>query len=214
MTDDKKPPLPVYFKSIKLENIRCFGDLQELSLADSTGRPSQWNLILGDNGVGKTTLLQCLAWMRPVSSDKKQERYQPDLYNEENQVLNSLIRAGDDVRARIEATLSVGQGLGSTDEGTDHEESADHETGDKETGHEDLTPAFSMRRVNGSLRDLKKGPNPKKVPNRHLPDFAIFGYGASRRPGTDKVGERKSFRSPWLPCLGMRRRSTTPKTSC
>ena len=192
MTDDEKP-LPVYFKSIELENIRCFGNRQELSLSDSTGRPSQWNLILGDNGVGKTTLLQCLAWMRPVSSDEKQERYQPDLYNEENQVLDSLIRVGDDVRAKIKATLSVGQELGGTDEGTGHEENTDHETGDKETGHEDLTPAFSMRRVNGSLRDLNEGSNPdegsnpEKAPNRPLPDFAIFGYGATRRPGTDKL---------------------------
>ena len=125
MTDTKKQP-PVYFKSIELENIRCFGDRQRLSLSDSAGRPAQWNLILGDNGVGKTTLLQCLAWMRPVSSDEKQLHYQPALDSEENQVLNSLIRDGDNVRAKIRATLSVGQEFSDTDERTGHEGSADH----------------------------------------------------------------------------------------
>ena len=59
MTDAKKP-LPVYFKPIKLENIRCFGGRQTLSLSNKAGRPAPWNLILSDNGIGKTTLLRCL----------------------------------------------------------------------------------------------------------------------------------------------------------
>ncbi|MDP8237665.1 MAG: AAA family ATPase [Candidatus Hatepunaea meridiana] len=55
-----KPYPPAYFMSLTLENIRCFGEKQTLDLLDGKGRPAQWTVILGDNGVGKTTLLQCL----------------------------------------------------------------------------------------------------------------------------------------------------------
>ena len=55
----------IYFLSIGLENVRCFAEPQVLSLVDSSGCPARWTLLVGDNGVGKTTLLQCLAWMRP-----------------------------------------------------------------------------------------------------------------------------------------------------
>ncbi len=58
-TKDKPYP-PAYFMSLTLENIRCFSEKQTLHLSKDRKRPSQWTVILGDNGVGKTTLLQCL----------------------------------------------------------------------------------------------------------------------------------------------------------
>jgi len=48
----------VYFKSIALENVRCFGKKQTIDFTDKDGKPSMWNLILGENGVGKTTVLK------------------------------------------------------------------------------------------------------------------------------------------------------------
>lgn len=51
----------VYFLSLTVENVRCFADKQTLDLSDGNGRPAQWTVILGDNGVGKTTLLEILA---------------------------------------------------------------------------------------------------------------------------------------------------------
>src|SRR5215208_3433494 len=59
-------PLPAYFLSLTVENVRCFGPKQTLDLSDGKGRPAQWTIILGDNGVGKTTLLQCLSMLLPV----------------------------------------------------------------------------------------------------------------------------------------------------
>ena len=56
----------VYFKSLTVENIRCFGPMQRLDLTDEKGHSAQWTVILGDNGVGKTTLLQCLAGLEPL----------------------------------------------------------------------------------------------------------------------------------------------------
>jgi hypothetical protein len=61
---DSAPSLDVrnaYFLSISMRNVRCFGEKQVLHLESAAGRPARWTLILGDNGLGKTTLLQLLA---------------------------------------------------------------------------------------------------------------------------------------------------------
>jgi len=55
------PRLGVYYQSLTVENVRCFADAQTLPLAGEDGRPYHWTLILGENGTGKTTLLQALA---------------------------------------------------------------------------------------------------------------------------------------------------------
>lgn len=62
-----KASQPVYFLSLSVENVRCFGPKQTLDLSDGNGRPAQWTILLGENGVGKTTLLQCLASLMPTS---------------------------------------------------------------------------------------------------------------------------------------------------
>src|SRR5260370_21844512 len=49
-----------YFLSLSLENARCFGPKQILDLSDGNGRPAQWTILLGNNGTGKTTVLQSL----------------------------------------------------------------------------------------------------------------------------------------------------------
>jgi predicted ATPase len=66
---DAAPP-PAYFLSLTVENYRCFGPAQTLDLSDGEGRPAPWTIILGENGVGKTTLLQCLTKLR-LTYDQK-----------------------------------------------------------------------------------------------------------------------------------------------
>jgi predicted ATP-binding protein involved in virulence len=65
-----------YFHSLELEGINCFKDKQKLELSDSSGNYSQWTIILGDNGTGKTTLLRVLDRMQPVNVNKKNEEEQ------------------------------------------------------------------------------------------------------------------------------------------
>lgn len=62
--ESNKMPI-AYFTSLEVENVFCFKDRQVLDLSDQNGNPAQWTVILGDNGVGKTTLLRCLARMEP-----------------------------------------------------------------------------------------------------------------------------------------------------
>lgn len=51
----------MYFTKLTVNNVRCFGRNQELDLNDQSGKPALWTVILGENGVGKTTLLQSIA---------------------------------------------------------------------------------------------------------------------------------------------------------
>ncbi len=57
--------LGAYFLSLTLENVRCFGEKQTLRLTDTEGRPARWTVLLGENGTGKTTLLQTLVTVAP-----------------------------------------------------------------------------------------------------------------------------------------------------
>jgi predicted ATP-binding protein involved in virulence len=68
-----KTRTPVYFLSLTIENVRCFGEKQTLDLSDGNGRPQQWTIILGDNGVGKTTLLQSLVSITPSEDELEYE---------------------------------------------------------------------------------------------------------------------------------------------
>lgn len=57
-----------YFLELELENIRCFGEKVKLDLRDpeDDAVPARWTVILGENGTGKTTLLQAFVAMQPV----------------------------------------------------------------------------------------------------------------------------------------------------
>ena len=178
MTNSANQP-PVYFRSLELENVRCFGRRQELSLADRDANPVQWILILGANGVGKTTLLQCLAWMKPeVSEDKntKLEFLEPTLSTEENSTLASLVRHGADVKASLKATFSVGryfQNRGTSANG------------------EAVTIGMTLLGGNGQLRhaesDVPTNPEPMQPEHMQASNLVMFAYGAARRSGTLKV---------------------------
>ena len=76
-------------------------------------------LLIGENGTGKTTLLECLAWMRPEPDEDKASKgttgpelpgVSTPLTDEENEVLETLPWKGSR-RVKIGVTLSFGIGL-------------------------------------------------------------------------------------------------------
>jgi len=70
MTKEQKINLlPTYFKSLTVENVKCFRGKQTIDLSDGNGKYAQWTVILGDNNTGKTTLLRCLADLEPILFD-------------------------------------------------------------------------------------------------------------------------------------------------
>ena len=159
---------PFYFTKLSIENVRAFGERQELKLVDADGRPAPWTLIVGDNGVGKTTLLQCLAWMRPrfnpppdepggppdgrgKSADERGKAWsiEPELAAEEdNDVLSALARSGNAAPARLEADLSVGVHLG--DRGGDWSRR--------------LSTLFSIERASGGVTGVQASGRSATVP--------------------------------------------------
>ena len=88
----------IYFLSLEIESARCFTESQELHLVDSNGCPARWTLLVGDNGVGKSTLLQCLAWMRPTPyyppGEDNQAGIQPWLHDQGPPDMARLLRDG------------------------------------------------------------------------------------------------------------------------
>ena len=60
----------VYFAGVSVAHVRCFGPEQQLSFVGDDDRIARWSVILGENGVGKTTLLQMMALL--ASRDSRQ----------------------------------------------------------------------------------------------------------------------------------------------
>jgi energy-coupling factor transporter ATP-binding protein EcfA2 len=177
MARSQQQPL-IYFHSLELENVRCFGERQVLQLTDEQGRLAQWTLLLGDNGVGKTTLLQCLAWMRPKQGGEP-NTIEPALTNEENEVLSSLLRVEPEVILELKATLSMNQALGVTKRKTRTIETRIHFKGKQ-----------------GELQDMLSPESPLgRRPNPALFDLPIFAYGAARRMGIANL-DRGEFSDP------------------
>lgn len=58
-----------YFYSLELEGVNCFKDKQILDLSNGQKKFSQWTIILGDNGTGKTTLLKVLDRLQPIKEE-------------------------------------------------------------------------------------------------------------------------------------------------
>ncbi len=64
----------VYFVGLELSDVRCFEGAHWLDLSDKRGGPARWTLLLGENGVGKTTLLELLEALRPARSERLNAR--------------------------------------------------------------------------------------------------------------------------------------------
>jgi hypothetical protein len=115
-----KPQDRFYFTELSLANVRAFRSKQVLRLTGRHGHPARWTLILGENGVGKTTLLQCLVRMRPIpgyerdaegnvaasGTADKPDYVDPELAQHANPEMEAFIRRGTNYAASIRATLS------------------------------------------------------------------------------------------------------------
>lgn len=108
----------VYYSELRLSNVKAFipGTVLDLRMG---GHPAPWTMILGENGLGKTTLLQCLALLRPIlnvkQSDKTDardpDRVEPALPGYADDLLVELARVGDATHVDLEARFAIGQQL-------------------------------------------------------------------------------------------------------
>ena len=173
-----EPPMSnaIYFTKLIIENIRSFADRQELDLTNGAGRPAPWTLIVGDNGVGKTNLLQCIARMRPVFNydpDNKKgplpNPVEPEFAREpKNEVLNRLARHGTDSPARLEAHLSLCKSF------DEHQVDSKH-----------ISTRHEIKRINGQITDVISGGKPNQYSDIEEP--LVLAYGAGRHPKATNI---------------------------
>jgi energy-coupling factor transporter ATP-binding protein EcfA2 len=168
----KSTSRPIYFTKLELENIRSFGGRQCLDLLDTQSKPARWTLILGDNGVGKTTLLQCLTRMRPVFNRAPDEvlgpipnPVEPQLSQEEdNAVLASFARAGKDGISWIRADLVDGATL----------------DGSRRLRSRTITTTIEITRSRGQIRKVEPGGS---FGGKNAIEPLVLAYGAARHMG-------------------------------
>ncbi|MCY4428506.1 MAG: AAA family ATPase [Halieaceae bacterium] len=169
--------IPVYFTKLELENIRSFGEMQFLDLLDSEGQPAQWTLILGDNGVGKTTLLQCLTRMRPCFNEEPDHEdgpppnpVEPELSQEEdNAVLKGLTRSGTEGIAKIRANLIAGEAFNGADQ----------------RGKVPITTFIKIARSGDNIEDVHTGG--EVAGEISLVEPLVLAYGAGRHMGASNL---------------------------
>jgi energy-coupling factor transporter ATP-binding protein EcfA2 len=162
-----------YFHSLGIRGVRCFGPAQTLELHEND-RVSKWTVILGDNGVGKTTLLQCLHALEPVAMGWAPGvpvgTVQRSFYwanwpgSTSRSVHDVLARAGAESR-EVLAHIAVDTQLGEVPNSSW------------------VTLKMRLDRLNALVGS--------QCPNLELTMFAC-GYGASRKSGVDAQASHES----------------------
>ena len=165
----------MYFLSLELENIRCFGEKQTLDLTNEDNRPAPWTLLLGDNGLGKTTLLQCLIWMRTTEELEPKEKSNGNgvvvksiFDDEDNSKIESLIRVGDIVESSVKGSYSLGCTLSSISQS---------DNGNPNT----IDVGVEFQSENGNLKDVN---NITSTPLQNFVTPTLIAYSASRYMAT------------------------------
>jgi hypothetical protein len=160
---------PCYFTGLTVENVRSFSSPQHLDLSDGKGRPSRWTIMLGDNGTGKTTLLQCLAGMTPQELMVQQRTeqlkvYVPDIFHKSppHDRYRTLMRV-DAKLLNLTAQFAQGSKL----------ESA----------------AANFNRSVITLHIAKGGGNSTSNYTANYKLFTIYAYGAGRRIGSAALSD-------------------------
>lgn len=166
-----------------LQDVKSFAGKQVLTLTDGKGNPARWTLLLGDNGVGKTTLLECLTQMTPVfnSSSGAGERdedarfyVEPRIAWAENGPIFALRRNAADA-CRVQATFVADAIL------------------DRDVGSEQLTTSVEFDRIGGKDEHLAFSrwpqtddeaiPEPEWSQRTKILPPLVLAYGAGRHMG-------------------------------
>lgn len=178
-----------FLTQLALQNVKSFQGKHTLDLTDVEGRPARWTLILGDNGVGKTTILECLAHLAPVfNSNDQVGSKDPKMFVEPrvaaaaNSVIDDLGRNGD-IEFRINATFAVDSLLSAG-----------------EASNDTVQTWMAFSRRNGESDNIKTSVwgKKQKIVQSKWGEFSkfreplILGYGAGRHMGIGNLDFSKA----------------------
>ncbi|CAN5259608.1 AAA family ATPase [soil metagenome] len=178
-SNDSEKPQNAYFLSLELENVRCFGEKQKIDFSDGNYKPRQWTIILGDNGTGKTTLLQSMVASLPTKFSFNQilvldkpvrvsDSVSPKFPVIDDRYPNwHLTRSGQIEFIEVEAVFSYRNNLRNENEKTD----------------EIIKFGFQLK-TEGQV-SLKTDKYIKGIQNS-----VCFAYGASRKAGETSLSEQ------------------------
>jgi len=166
---------PLYYETLVFSNLKCFRGQHLVDFRGRDKRPSLWTLLLGENGVGKTSVLQMLAWMRPVEPPEEKRTIEPALFGEpDNYLFLRLVRQAEGAtQMTIKATFDRRE---QTDERQVHTylyvatNSGDPHTGDI-----------------AKLADIKLGRGQNS--SAPAPNLPLIAYGANRQIGAKNLGD-------------------------
>lgn len=111
------PKKGTYLTRLSLTDVKSFKGERILDVCAADGRLARWTLILGDNGVGKTTLLQCIGHLAPFRNTKDYDgKKRPTFFIEpyggdEVKTIEQLARHGSH-HVRLEARFVAAGKLG------------------------------------------------------------------------------------------------------
>jgi len=167
----KKNINPMYFSYLEIENIKCFGGRQILDLKNTDGTISPWTMILGNNGLGKTTLLKCLAWMDTAEETDEVKKKDAKIAKgkiavkgvmdalDSDAEYEQLARIGKSVLSMVKAQFAIGVKLGEVPK-----------------KQQLLEYSIDIKTEGGKLQDVI----PKLTGVSEFNAPYIYGYGASR----------------------------------
>ena len=165
----------LYFETLEFSDLKCFRGRHVVDFRTRDKQPSLWTLFLGENGVGKTTILQMLAWMRPVEPPENRKSIEPALFGEpDNFLFLRLVRQAEAaMKMTVRATLAS--------------------RGRPPTKRVHTYIQVSTKRGDPHTSDIKKLSDVRvgrgKNSSKPAPKLPLIGYGANRQIGSKNLGD-------------------------
>ncbi len=177
-TSSNKSP-SIYFLSLEVDKVLCFKECQTLNLCDQDGKPARWTVILGSNGVGKTTLLRCLAAIEVQEENYIKDEYSLTISGLPSDHFYIWPQIDSLVKSSAQITTRMACGFTFSSPGITQANGGKNTSKFQEAA---ITPVFKSR----SERSLECSPSNSWS---NLVGLIQYGYGATRRMGETTLNE-------------------------
>lgn len=169
----------VYLNKLYLKNVRCFKGNHEINLNDGNNNPIQWTVILGNNNVGKTTILRALASLEfnlETGIDNITNSYRNvNVFRILTSYEKDLLFIGNELLYKQDNIISPVKNLELNDK-----EKRKYYFNQKELITKELDWVSNINLTSFIVNDKIQGNLVKSSSKYKLFEFKLFGYGTSR----------------------------------